>query len=73
MVFGARSMFEPYDVTLPNMDSEGETTRPVYKDILGHLDRQALLVDAARVMPPVPSGKTTVKPFPNSRGQGDKR
>ena len=50
VVFGARSMIESYLVELPNMDREGQTTRPVYKDILTALDRQARVIPASQFM-----------------------
>ena len=50
IVFGARSMYESYEVTLPLMDREGQTTRTVYKDILDQLDGSARLIPASRLM-----------------------
>jgi len=38
IVFGARSMFESYEVELPNMDNKKTITRMVYKDIFQQLD-----------------------------------
>ena len=60
MVFGARSMIESYLVDLPNMDREGQTTRPVYKDILTALDRQARVIRASQFM--AASAHTPKKP-----------
>lgn len=50
IIFGARTMYDSYNVTLPNMDREGNVTRMVYKDILSQLDRDARLVSASRCM-----------------------
>ena len=50
IVFGARSMYESYEVSLPLMDREGQTTRTVYKDILDQLDGNARLIPASRLM-----------------------
>lgn len=71
MVFGARSMIESYLVDLPNMDREGQTNRPVYKDILTALDDQARVIPASQFM------ATTVhrprKPTPGPAGRrGDR-
>lgn len=52
VVFGARSMYESYEVELPNMDRPGTTKRTVYKDILDQLDRNARLVHARELMRP---------------------
>jgi len=58
IVFGARSMYDSYNVSLPHMDREGHSTRMVYKDILGQLDREARLIPASRFMKrPVEDGK----------------
>lgn len=50
IVFGARAMYESYNVTLPHMDNEGHSTRMVYKDILAQLDREARLIPASQFM-----------------------
>lgn len=50
IVFGARSMFEPYEVRLPYMDRAGYTTRPVYRDIFNQLEREARLIPASQFM-----------------------
>lgn len=52
VVFGARSMYESYEVELPNMDRPGTTKRTVYKDILDQLERNARLVHARELMKP---------------------
>lgn len=60
IVFGARSMYESYNVSLPHMDREGHSTRMVYKDILGQLDREARLIPASRLMKcPIDDGKSS--------------
>lgn len=50
VVFGARSMFESYEVELPNMDNQGTTKRLVYKDIFQQLDRDARILPAHRML-----------------------
>lgn len=50
IVFGARAMYDSYNVNLPHMDREGHSTRMVYKDILSQLDREARLIPASRFM-----------------------
>ncbi|MFJ5452433.1 DEAD/DEAH box helicase [Pectobacterium jejuense] len=72
IVFGARNMYESYDVTLPHMDSEGVTTRTVYKDILDQLDRDARLIPASRLMREVPQSKRKSPPSPGMRHRGSK-
>lgn len=67
IVFGARSMYESYNVSLPHMDREGHSTRMVYKDILGQLDREARLIPASRLM------KRSVDEANSSYGRSDKR
>lgn len=70
IVFGARSMYESYNVSLPHMDREGHSTRLVYKDILGQLDREARLIPASRLMKRlVDEGKSSyVRPAEAPRG-----
>jgi superfamily I DNA and/or RNA helicase len=74
IVFGARSMYESYEVTLPNMDSEGQKTRMVYKDILDELDRNARLKPASMVMDDLPekSNANSGNNFKNNHGQPQK-
>lgn len=50
LVFGARSMYESYEVELPNMDKAGTEKRTVYKDILNQLELDARLVPARQIM-----------------------
>lgn len=50
LVFGARSMYESYEVELPHMDKGGTEKRTVYKDILNQLERDARLVPARQLM-----------------------
>lgn len=50
IVFGARSMYEAYEVELPHMDQAGTEKRAVYKDILNQLERDARLVPARQLM-----------------------
>ena len=50
VVFGARSMFESYEVELPNMDNQGKTKRLVYKDIFQQLDRDARIKPAHQMI-----------------------
>jgi hypothetical protein len=50
IVFGARSMYESYEVELPCMDKAGTEKRAVYKDILNQLERDARLVPARHIM-----------------------
>ena len=52
IVFGAKSMYASYEVTLPRMDSAGSVKRTVYKDILDQLERDARLVPARQLMLP---------------------
>jgi superfamily I DNA and/or RNA helicase len=59
VVFGARSMFESYEVELPNMDKQGETTRLVYKDIFQQLDRDARIKPAHQMMDAPASAATS--------------
>ncbi len=70
IVFGARSMYESYNVSLPHMDREGHSTRMVYKDILAQLDREARLIPASRLMKrPVDEGKLpSARPAGTARG-----
>lgn len=72
IVFGARNMYESYEVELPHMDREGSTTRMVYKDILNQLDRDARLVPASRLMRDVPQSKRPFSPTRSTRHRGDK-
>lgn len=72
IVFGARNMYESYEVTLPHMDKEGSTTRMVYKDILDQLDRDARLVPASRLMRNVPQSKQQFSPSSSMRHRGNK-
>lgn len=67
IVFGARSMYESYNVSLPHMDREGHSTRMVYKDILGQLDREARLIPASRFM------KRSIDEANSSYGRSDER
>lgn len=50
LVFGARSMYESYEVDLPYMDKAGTEKRAVYKDILNQMERDARLVPARQLM-----------------------
>lgn len=50
IVYGARSMYESYEVELPHMDKTGTERRAVYKDILSQLERDARLVPARLLM-----------------------
>ena len=50
IIFGARSMYESYEVELPHMDQAGTEKRAVYKDILNQLEREARLVPARQLM-----------------------
>lgn len=50
VVFGARSMYESYEVDLPHMDRAGTEKRAVYRDILNQLERDARLVPARQLM-----------------------
>lgn len=50
LVFGARSMYESYEVELPHMDKGGTEKRTVYKDILNQLERNARVVPARQLM-----------------------
>lgn len=52
IVLGARSMFESYEVDLPNMDQPGRTKRPVYREIFHQLEREARLFESRKVMAP---------------------
>ena len=72
IVFGARNMYESYDVTLPHMDSEGVTTRTVYKDILDQLDRNAQLIPASRLMRNTPQSKRNSPSSSGMRHRGNK-
>ena len=71
-MFGARNMYESYDVTLPHMDSEGVTTRTVYKDILDQLDRNAQLIPASRLMRNTPQSKRNSPSSSGMRHRGNK-
>ncbi len=50
IVFGARTMFESYEVKLPLMDETGYSNRMVYRDIFQQLDRDARLITANQLM-----------------------
>lgn len=66
IALGARSMFESYEVDLPNMDQPGCTRRPVYRDMFQQLEREARLFEARKVLAPErPS--TLVPSRPSSR------
>lgn len=59
MVLGARSMFEGYEVEMPNMDRPGKTRRTVYRDMFRQLDEDQRIVDARLVMAlPSPAART---------------
>lgn len=73
IVFGARSMYESYEVTLPYMDREGSSTRMVYKDILDQLDRDARLIPASRLMRNDTQGQRKFSPRPNNGNRGNQR
>jgi hypothetical protein len=73
IVFGARSMYESYEVTLPYMDREGSSTRMVYKDILNQLDRDARLIPASRLMRKDGPGQRQFAPRPGYGNRGDRR
>ena len=73
IVFGARSMYESYEVTLPHMDREGSTTRTVYKDILDQLDRDARLIPASRLMRNDNPGQRKFTPRPSNGNRGNQR
>jgi len=53
MVFGARSMFEPYEVELPSMDEKTTSSRMVYKDILMQLDNDNRIHPAHEMLEPI--------------------
>jgi hypothetical protein len=73
IVFGARSMYESYEVTLPYMDREGSSTRMVYKDILNQLDRDARLIPASRLMRADGSGQRQNVARPGYGNRGERR
>ncbi|SMF53727.1 AAA domain-containing protein [Pseudogulbenkiania subflava DSM 22618] len=73
IVFGARSMYESYEVALPHMDREGTTTRMVYKDILDQLDRDARLIPASRLMRNDTPGQRKFSPRPSNGNRGNQR
>ena len=50
VAMGARSMFETYEVKLPNMDGPGHKSRMVYRDIFDQLQREAHMCEARDVM-----------------------
>ncbi len=50
LIVGAKDMFFDYEVKLPKIDSEGETIRTVYKDIIGYLDSKACFFFADTVL-----------------------
>lgn len=50
MVFGARTMFESYEIQLPHMDKAGSSSKMVYRDIFNQLERDARLIPASQVM-----------------------
>jgi hypothetical protein len=52
IALGARSMFESYEVDLPNMDRPGRTRRPLYRDMFQQLEREARLFEARKVLAP---------------------
>jgi superfamily I DNA and/or RNA helicase len=73
IIFGARSMYESYEVTLPYMDREGSSTRMVYKDILNQLDRDARLIPARRLMRKDGPGPRQFAPRRGYGNRGDRR
>lgn len=73
VVFGARSMYDSYAVTLPHMDRQGSTTRTVYKDILDQLDRDARLIPASRLMRNENRGQRKFSPRPSKGNRGNPR
>lgn len=73
IVFGARSMYESYEVTLPYMDREGASKRMVYKDILDQLDRDARLIPASRLMRKESSSQRQHSSRPEHGKRGDRR
>ena len=50
VAMGARSMFETYEVKLPNMDGPGHKTQMVYRHIFDQLQRDAHMCEARDVM-----------------------
>lgn len=62
IVFGARSMFEPYEVKLPYMDRDGYITRAVYRDIFARLERDGRLVRAQDFLAPKKAARGQVRP-----------
>ena len=52
IALGARSMFESYEVDLPNMDQPGHTRRPLYREMFQQLERDARLFEARKVLAP---------------------
>jgi hypothetical protein len=73
IVFGARSMYESYEVTLPYMDRDGSSTRMVYKDILDQLDRDARLIPASRLMRNGNPGQRKFSSRPSNGNRGNQR
>ena len=50
VIVGAKDMYFNQPVVLPNMDSEGEKTVPVYKNIIDDLNRNACFYDSAKII-----------------------
>ena len=50
VIVGAESLFSKQNVTLPNMDSEGEYTVPIYRNIIDELKRQAAFVPTDKIL-----------------------
>ena len=50
LIVGAKDMFFDYEVKLPKIDSEGESIKTVYKDIIGYLDSEACFFSTDAVL-----------------------
>lgn len=52
VIVGAKHMYEGLDVQLPNMDSQGSKTVPVYKNIMEDLNRKACFKGCEKLISP---------------------
>lgn len=52
VIVGAKHMYEGLDVQLPNMDSQGSKTVPVYKNIMEDLNRKACFKGSEKLISP---------------------
>ena len=52
LIVGAKDMYDKLPVVLPNMDSDGETTVHVYRNIIHDLQNRACFMPCAKIISP---------------------